>query len=141
MEFARVANEQLARAVTLVARVDRNPRDAEARCEIGRIYLEYGFLKRASLGGMAFSTSIRTIEPLMGSPPSMLKAVSSERHGASHRCFSPRPAASAVPLSLEFNTSGGEPYHALLADYDKARSTESATFAKFAIEHRRQAGP
>lgn len=95
LEFARVANEQLARAVTLVARVDRNPRDAEARCEIGRIYLEYGLPEE----GVTWL------------------------HGA---------------LNFDPNNRTA---HALLADYYKARSTESATFAKFAIEHRRQAGP
>jgi len=94
-EFARIANEQLARAVTLVARVDRNPRNAEVRCEIGRIYLEYGLPEE----GVTWL------------------------HGA---------------LNFDPNNRTA---HALLADYYKARSTESATFAKFAIEHRRQAGP
>lgn len=94
-EFARVANEQLARAVTLVARVDRNPRDGEARCEIGRIYLQYGLPEE----GITWL------------------------HGA---------------LNFDPNNRTA---HALLADYYEARATESAAFAKFAVEHRRQAGP
>ena len=36
----------------------------------------------------------------LGSPPFVLKIVFCERYGASRRLFSPRPAASAVPLTL-----------------------------------------